>query len=229
MDPDPAATVRGGRGDAVTPSMHVVTSRDDLRLMVREWLPARPEKGVLCLLHGHGEHGGQHEVLARPLAEAGFAVLAMDLRGHGLSEGKRGHTPSYGHFLDDLDVLLEHAAQRFPGTLRFVYGHSLGGNIALNHALRRPNPDLSGIITTCPWLRLTHEISRLRVFLASLVRPFWPSFSVSTSVDLPKLVSGPMAEGVNTSDPLLHDRITMEAFLSVRRAGVWAVEHANQL
>ncbi len=214
---------------SLPPDTYTIRSRDGLRLFVREWRPSVTPRAVVCVLHGHGEHGGRHHALAEALAGAGFAVLAPDLRGHGLSEGKRGHTPSYEHLLDDVDRMLEHAAERFPGLPRFLYGHSLGGNIALNYVLRRSDATLAGVVTTAPWLRLKHEMSLLRVALAHLVEPVWPSLTVSTSVDLPKLDLGPFGDGTQVDDPLNHDRISLRLFLEMRRAGKWALEHAGEL
>jgi alpha-beta hydrolase superfamily lysophospholipase len=66
--------------------------------------------------------------------------LGFDLRGHGKSEGPRGHAPSYDALLDDIGRLLdlplasggdrgEATALRYPGLPRFLYGHSLGGSL----------------------------------------------------------------------------------------------------
>ena len=47
---------------------------------------------LVCLIHGIGEYQGRYDRMANHLNEAGIAVLGMDHRGHGLSEGVRGHT-----------------------------------------------------------------------------------------------------------------------------------------
>ena len=67
----------------------------------------------------------------------------------------RGHTPSYEHLMDDVAQLLSEANQRFPDRPRFIYGHSMGGNLALNYVLRRRPQLLLKELVDC-FLRLPH-------------------------------------------------------------------------
>ena len=80
--------------------------------IVARWWPVDAPQGVVVLIHGLGEHSGRYGHVARRLNQAGFAVLAPDLPGHGLSEGKRGHFPSYEAVLALLGQALEEARQR---------------------------------------------------------------------------------------------------------------------
>src|SRR5919199_2405933 len=122
---------------------------DGVRLYGQGWQPQGEPLAVVCLVHGQGEHSGRYAGLAAALVEAGYAVLAFDLRGHGRSEGQRGHTPSYDAWLGDIARLLEEAGNRFPRRPRFLYGHSMGGNLVLGYALRRAHADpLAGVIAS---------------------------------------------------------------------------------
>ena len=110
---------------------------DGVQFYFQGWQPETPPKAVVCLVHGLGEHSGRYAHVAAALNDAGYALLGFDLRGHGKSGGPRGHTPSYETLMDDIGRLLAEAAQRYPGQPQFLYGHSLGGNLVLNYALRR--------------------------------------------------------------------------------------------
>ena len=200
-------------------------SADGLGLFVQEWSPDVDHRGVVCVMHGLGEHGGQYATVAESLAERGLALMAVDQRGHGRSDGKRGHTPSYGALLDDVDALLEGAAERHPRLPRFLYGHSLGGNVVLNHVLRR-EPRVAGVVATGPWLGLTHEPRWFKTLLASVVEPFWPTFTLSTKDDKKQHLDEVEAE---RKSELFHDLITIRLLMAARRAGKWAVKHANRL
>ena len=65
--------------------------------------PGAP-RGAVALVHGLGEHSGRYERLAGRFTDAGFAVWAIDLRGHGQSPGARGDT-RFAPALEDIDAL----------------------------------------------------------------------------------------------------------------------------
>ena len=90
-------------------------SPDKLQFYFQGWEPETSPRAVVCLVHGLGEHTGRYAHVAAALNDAGYAVLGFDLRGHGKSEGLRGHTPSYETLMDDIGRLLDEAAQRYPG------------------------------------------------------------------------------------------------------------------
>ena len=127
---------------------------DGIQFYFQGWQPETPPKAVVCLVHGLGEHSGRYAHVAAALNDAGYALLGFDLRGHGKSGGPRGHTPSYETLMDDIGRLLAEAAHRYPGRPQFLYGHSLGGNLVLNYALRR-KPGIGGVVATSP-ARLPH-------------------------------------------------------------------------
>ena len=65
-------------------------SRDGLTLFGRSWLPSADPVALVCLVHGHGEHSGRYQHFGKYFAGQGLAVFGVDLRGHGLSQGKKG-------------------------------------------------------------------------------------------------------------------------------------------
>jgi acylglycerol lipase len=65
------------------------TTADGLKLLQRCWQPDVPPAAVVVLIHGLAEHSGRYAPLAQRLVAEGYAVRALDLRGHGRSEGRR--------------------------------------------------------------------------------------------------------------------------------------------
>lgn len=151
---------------------------DGIKLFAREWKAENTQKGVLCLVHGLGEHSGRYAHVAEIVTSSGYSMLAFDLRGHGMSHGKPGHAVSYDILMDDIGILIDEASRRFPGHPCFLYGHSMGGNLVLNYALRR-KPYLTGVIATSPWLRLATAPPSAAVMLAKLLDIIYPSFTQS--------------------------------------------------
>src|SRR5262249_41630904 len=133
-------------------------------LFACEWLPANGEapRAVVGIIHGMGEHSGRYSHVAERLIREGYAVLAYDQRGHGRTDGKRGHTPSYELLVDGVDRFVTEARRRFPELPLFLYSHSMGGNVTLNYLLRR-KPQLAGAVVTGPWLRLAFQPPQLQV------------------------------------------------------------------
>ncbi len=93
------------------------------------WLPAAPDSAAILLLHGNGRTiGGMAELGAR-LARLGYAVLVIDYRGYGRSDGD---APSEATLYADARVAWERLRKLAPDPRRrYVYGHSLGGAVAI--------------------------------------------------------------------------------------------------
>jgi len=173
---------------------------DGLQLFARSWQPEAKPRAVICLIHGMGEHSGRYTHVADQLTQTGYTLLSFDLRGHGQSQGPRGHTPSYEALLNDINSLLNEADKNFPELPRFLYGHSLGGNLVLNYVLHR-QPKLKGVIVTDPWLRLAFEPPRFKIILAQITNYIWPSFSQKNGLDTKTLSRDPEVVHAYENDP----------------------------
>ena len=86
-------------------------SADGLAFYGREWRPDGQPRAVVVLVHGLGEHCGRYAHVAEVFNAAGLGVVALDHRGHGKTEGTRGHG-SYADMGNDIAHLLEEAANR---------------------------------------------------------------------------------------------------------------------
>ena len=200
---------------------------DGLKLYGKYWTPDTAIKGVLCIVHGMGEHIGRFEGMAEVMNQAGYAVIGYDHRGHGKSEGKRGHTPDYKLLLDAVGELLNKADELFPGKARVLYGHSMGGNVVANYVLQR-KPIIAGVIISSPWLKLAFDPPAIQVKLAKLVSGIFPALTQSTKLDVNAISRVPEEIQKYQNDALVHDKISTNMFLSVHNQGLWALEHAGE-
>lgn len=204
-----------------------LTTADGLKLYLRNWSPRGPAKGWILIVHGLGEHGGRYGHVAEAFNLRGYAVTAFDLRGHGRSGGKRGDLPSYETAMEDIRLVLDATAAEYPGRPGFLYGHSMGGNLVLNYALRR-KPTLAGVIASSPWLRLVHEPRPLDLLLAKALKHLYPSLTRSTGLPAAYLSHDERVVKACLNDPLVHDRASIRLYLAVKDAGEWAMTHAPE-
>ncbi|HEU5475349.1 MAG TPA: alpha/beta hydrolase [Actinophytocola sp.] len=112
------------------------------------WVPAGEVTAVVVIVHGLAEHGGRYAHVGNRLAADGYAVYAADHRGHGKSEGTRGNINRMAQVVVDLETMIRSAAQRHPDKAVFLYGHSMGGLVALVYATTGRPAELRGMILT---------------------------------------------------------------------------------
>jgi len=202
-------------------------SPDRLVFYFQGWEPETDPRGIVCLVHGLGEHTGRYAHVAAALNAAGYVLLGCDLRGHGKSGGPRGHTPSYETLLDDIGRLLDEAASRYPGLPRFLYGHSLGGNLVLYHVLRR-QPALASAIATSPALRVATPTPATLAMAVRALNRIMPGLQMANRLELNALARDPEVIRAYASDPLVHNRISVRLAVSMLEAGEWTLAHAAQ-
>lgn len=205
-----------------------IRSADGLGLYA--WLRdsrTRP-KGVVAHVHGIGEHSRRYDHLTAYWQERGYASAGFDLRGHGRSAGRRGHTPSYGALMDDIATFLDFVAEAYADVPTTLYGHSMGGNLVLNYALRR-QPLLAAVIASSPYLRLTFEPARWMRRGAALLARIAPSISVRTRIDMHDLSRDPEVVRRCEADPLVHERITLSFFTQAHAAAEAAIRRASEI
>ncbi|KAA0237889.1 lysophospholipase [bacterium] len=116
-----------------------------LRLFEQHWAPAGNARAVIAIVHGYAEHSGRYEWTAARLTERGYAVEALDLRGHGRSDGERVFVNSFEEYHDDVERFLARVRERHPGLPLFLLGHSMGGGIVTSFVIAR-KPGLAGVL-----------------------------------------------------------------------------------
>ena len=200
---------------------------DGLQLFGQSWQPEVQSRAVVCFIHGLGEHSGRYAHLADSLNQAGYILISFDLRGHGKSEGPRGHTPTYEALMNDVSSLLEVANQQFSQLSFFLYGHSLGGSLVLNYILRR-QPQFKGVIVTAPWLRLAFEPPAFKIILGKITNQLFPAFSQKSDLDTKVLSHDAEVVHAYENDPLVHDHISARMFIGIYQSGQWVLEHASE-
>jgi alpha-beta hydrolase superfamily lysophospholipase len=201
------------------------TGAGDLPLFYRCWRPDGDPRGVLAVVHGFGEHSGRYGNLANRLVPRGWAVYGFDHRGHGRSPGQRGHIRFWADYREDVRRFLRFVeAQDVPRPL-FLMGHSLGGLIVLECALRGLL-GLRGVIASAPALVQT-GVSPLLVTASRILSRVWPRFSLEARLDADLISRDPEVVKAYREDPLVHGRGTARLGAEMHRAMLWTRAHAK--
>ncbi len=186
-------------------------------------------KGVVVLVHGIGEHSGRYiDSVIPTLLNGSLAVVTYDNVGHGKSGGKRGHCPSYGALMGILKRVMERAIALYGDVPLFLYGHSMGGNLVLNYALRN-NLRIAGIVATSPYLRLAFKPPKWKMFLGRLMLRSFPMVTLPSGLDAKGISRIPEAVENYSNDPLVHDMVSPMYSFPVMEAGEWAIGNASKL
>lgn len=176
------------------------TTRDGLGLRTRHW-PADDPWAALLIVHGLGEQSGRYEHVGDTFAAAGIDTHAYDQRGNGGSDGRRGDVRAWADLHGDLAERLAEARERATaaGGPLVVYGHSLGGMIALGYLLRdHPLPDLA--VLSAP--ALDSALPRWKLALARRIAPILPTLGFPNAIDGEVRSRDPEVGRLADADPL---------------------------
>jgi acylglycerol lipase len=179
---------------------------DGTRLFRRSWLPSNPQR-TLAIVHGFAEHSDRYDHVGAWFSTRDFAVHAYDQRGHGKSDGARGHVDSFSQLLDDLEAFLDLVRREHPEQPLVLLGHSLGGLVVATLLCER-KPDLLGAITVGPPLELGPGVSRMKLRIARVLRRFAPRMRLGAGIDSSDLTRDPEVARAYDADPLVFDKAT---------------------
>lgn len=205
----------------------VLTALDGTSLYYQRWEAFQP-KAILFLVHGIAEHSGRYEALGQQLARRHFTVWALDQRGHGRSEGRRGDCLSLNQLVVDLDLLVRKAADSYPSLPRAMVGHSLGGLLALHYAAQH-HDQIRAVAVSAPALQLTHPVSPLKTFIVTAASRVYPPLSFNNGVNPKHLSRDNQVVEAYKKDPLVHRVITARCAIAVRDAMRDSLSLAGQL
>ncbi|PWD99211.1 alpha/beta hydrolase [Marinilabilia rubra] len=205
-----------------------LVASDGTFLVGRFWKPSGYPAAVICLVHGIGEHSGRYHSWAQKFCNDGFMVYSVDLRGHGLSEGKRGHIDHLSNYLDDINSLVRRVKHNWDDIPIFIYGHSMGGNLVLNFLLRK-RQDFSGAIITSPWLKLVHPPSPIVLKLAETLDKIFPKLIFHTGIKSTQLTSDTNEQETSDNDSLMHGRISLRLFNELHKSAEELIERSSRI
>lgn len=216
-------------GGAGTPGeARYVDGAGGLRLHYRAW-PAGSPRGALLVLHGLFEHSRRYTELAATMTAAGLSTFALDLRGHGGSDGRRGHVARFELFLEDVDRFRDDvAAGLLAGLPVFLLAHSMGGLIGVRYLQERDSP-FAGAVITSPWLGTAVAVPGWQRGLAAVLDRVFPAFPFPSDLDADLLSHDPERVADYRDDPAIHSTVTPRLWRQVAAAADRALERVDAM
>ena len=202
-------------------------TQDNLIISGYNW-PIENPKAVICLVHGWGEHARRYDHVAAYYNENGFALITNDLRGHGISEGKKGHTPSYDHFFDDVELLLKQADEKYPKVKKVLYGHSMGGGIVLSFLLKRKS-DIAAAVVASPFIEAGFKPPFFLVMLGKMMKNIKPDFTQATEISAEGLSHDKAYVDTYTDDKIVHNKVSSGLGMGMMENGQWLLNQTDGL
>jgi alpha-beta hydrolase superfamily lysophospholipase len=231
LDPVPESEI------IVNPSQgSVVPTRIEARigrapvLPGRLWAASHPT-ALIALVHGIGEHSGRYNALAGELASSRYTVVGVDLPGNGSSPGPRGDFSSWTTVRDQVVQAMWTATLTQPGDIgrlpRILFGHSMGGLIALDYALSHPR-DLHAVVASAPALK-TAMPPWWKLALANVAAVTAPSVGFPTGLDESGMSRDAEVVRGRAEDPLVHQKISPRLYNAMNEARQRVLRDARRL
>lgn len=189
---------------------------DGPTLFLRQIAP-NAAKATILFVHGSMVHSEYYMPFALRLAALGYGTVLCDLRGHGRSDGVRGHVGSFHHHVDDVLRVVEALGQTTSPL--YLGGESYGALVAWAAYERMPeSARLQGMLMVSPALRLRITLAPWqRIGLQGLARA-WPRFRSPTAMTLAGVSTHPDIDELVRRDPLLCRRYTVGFFVNLLSA-----------
>ncbi|MGH7858610.1 MAG: lysophospholipase [Candidatus Binatia bacterium] len=204
------------------------TGQGGVRLHWQTWQPEDAVRAVLLVSHGYGEHASRYAHLVDSFVPLGYAVQALDHRGHGRSEGPRGHVGRFREFVSDFHAFRVRVEEEFRDKPLVLVGHSMGGLIALHYVLEH-GAGLAALVLSSPALGLVDPPSRFLRWVARVLSVVAPRTSFQGNVKPELLSHDPSVGRAYSSDPLVHGRATARFFTEFQDAIRSAHERASEV
>lgn len=195
------------RVDQVPARVDHVRTRDGTSLLTRTWPVQGGESwATMLLVHGLAEQCGRYEHVGAQLAEAGIEAHGFDLRGFGGSGGPRASVERWSQLHDDVEERMVAVRTVAPGRPLVLFGHSMGGLIALGYVLDgRARPDL--LVLSAP--AIGAAVPLWQRLVAGPLNRLAPRLLIANGLDTSVLSSDRVVRVAYVNDPLNQHKTTI--------------------
>lgn len=213
----------------MTPQSSAFTSWDGSQIHYLAWLPETPVDRAVVYCHRGHEYGGRWQDTIEHLGLEGFAHFAWDARGHGDSEGERGHAPSVAAVARDLDVFVRHvsSSQGIPMENIVVVGHSVGA-VVVAAWVHDYAPLIRGMVLGTPAFRVKLYVP-FAIPLLRLRQKLFGQGEVKSYVKASVLTHDKEQAALYTADKKIFPQISVHMLLDLYDTSTRVIEDAGAI
>jgi alpha-beta hydrolase superfamily lysophospholipase len=197
----------------------------------RVFLPTAEPKMRVVVTFGYFENMKRYREVIERWNARGLAIVVYDLRGHGVSEGRRGFISRFSDYIDDLQALLveidKDAALSALGP-PVLFGHSLGGLISIHGALRATRP-LAGLALSSPYLAIARKVPVIKLIPGRILSRLVPTVSIPAGVRGADCTRSAEIAEAYEDDPMNFKNANVRWFTETTRAQNEAQERAPEI
>ncbi|MBB1518586.1 bifunctional alpha/beta hydrolase/class I SAM-dependent methyltransferase [Aquipseudomonas guryensis] len=211
---------------------HIFTTHDGVELLYRHWPATTPTTGprqAVVMFHRGHEHGGRMAHLPGELDLPEFDFFAWDARGHGLSPGARGDSPSFATSVRDVQTFIEHirAKHSIAEQDMAVLAQSVGAVVVSTWA-HDYAPQIRCLVLASPAFKVKLYVPFARPGLR-LMRAWRGNFFVNSYVKARFLSHDPERIRSFENDPLISRPISVNMLLGLYDAADRVVADAQAI
>ena len=186
---------------------------------------------LVVVTFGYFENMKRYREVVERWNARGIAVVLYDLRGHGLSEGRRGFIARFSDYIDDLRALL--AALEKDAALGdlgppALFGHSLGGLISIHGALSATQR-LGGLALSSPYLAIARKVPAIKLIPGRILSRLVPTVSIPAGVKGADCTRSAEIAEAYEDDPMNFKNANVRWFTETTLAQSEAQERAPEL
>ena len=204
-------------------------SQDGTGLVGSVWEAEKP-RAIIVWFHGFAEHRRRYAHFANYLNENQYTYAAIDVRGHGESQGKRGHVSRYEDYLGDAAVFLHWARDNYADLKCVVGAHSHGGLILTRYLEEGAFPrDISAAVITGPFMATAKPIPAWQSKIAGGLAGLLGNLSIPTGIPSSAVSTAPEICEAYANDPLIFGTATLRWLTEMQKNQDIAVSQASKI
>lgn len=205
----------------------------DVKIFFQSW-EKKENSASIIILHGQGEHSECYHRLVDYFANDNWNFYAMDLRGHGRSEGKRGYVAHFNDYSRDYEIFIKHLfASRIKRGPVILLAHSMGGMIQLKFLAESYSasqyPLITAQVCSGPLLGFSLPVPQFKDVGAEIMAKFFPTMTLWNEIKNKMLTRDQNVIKEYESDVLRHDVLSSKVYLGMKENFYFLFDRASRI